>query len=59
MLTIGVRIVFAGNNSNLGHMYVTFKGDDGSVQAFGNYRDGVNSTTDKEEHDYVPYSFFT
>ena len=51
MSTIGVRIVFKGNNSNVGHMYITFKGDDGSVQAFGNYLGGVNSTTDLQEHE--------
>lgn len=51
MPTIGVRIVYAGNNSSVGHMYVTFKGDDGSVEAFGNYTDGVNSTTDMREHE--------
>ena len=54
MSTIGVRIVYAGNGSSVGHMYVTFKGDDGSVQAFGNYTDGVSSTKDMALHEAQP-----
>ena len=37
MASIGIPIVFAGNQSLPGHMYVVFKGDDGSVETFGHY----------------------
>lgn len=37
MATMGIRIVHAGNNSLPGHMYVVFKGDDGSVTTFGHF----------------------
>ena len=44
MATLGIRIVFANNNSTVGHMYVAFKGDDGSVTTFGMYPGGVRDT---------------
>jgi len=37
MGSIGIRIVYDGNQSGPGHMYVVFKGDDGSVETFGHY----------------------
>jgi len=39
MATIGIRIVYAGNQSVPGHMYVVFTDDDGSVETFGHYPD--------------------
>lgn len=51
MPMLGVRIIYKGNNSTFGHMYVTFTSDDGVVQAFGNYADGVSSTTDMDQHE--------
>ena len=37
MQTIGIRIVYAQNESAVGHMYVVFKGADGTTQSFGHY----------------------
>lgn len=37
MPTMGVRIVYAGNNSVAGHMYVVFKDDDGTITTYGHF----------------------
>ena len=37
MPTLGIRIVYAGNGSVVGHMYVVFKGEDGTITTFGHF----------------------
>ena len=61
MPTIGIRIVYAGNNSRVGHMYVVFKDDAGQTTAFGHYPTsavnaigglgGVRENFDLDEHE--------
>ncbi|MCE2746599.1 MAG: RTX toxin, partial [Burkholderiales bacterium] len=49
MYSIGIRIVYRGNNSDFGHMYVVLTGNDGKPQAFGQYPVGViNIDMDRE-----------
>jgi hypothetical protein len=44
MPSIGIRIVYQGNNSSVGHMYTVFKPDTGPSVAFGRYLGGVDNT---------------
>ncbi len=37
MPSIGIRIVYAGNNSEIGHMYVVFVPDNGPPESYGQY----------------------
>ena len=37
MPTIGVRIVYAGNESLAGHVYVVFKPDTGPITTYGKF----------------------
>lgn len=41
MYSVGIRIVYRGNNSDFGHMYVVLTDSDGTSQAFGLYPNGV------------------
>jgi hypothetical protein len=49
MPSVGIRIVYQGNNSSVGHMYTVFKRDDGTSVAFGRYLGGVNNTDGERE----------